>query len=346
MARDYCKESGEIRIRFTFPSIVYSMVKLARNLKVKNDHTLVQVLKAINETVSILSRAREYFTEDDYSPLFPDEVTLTQSCVKIGRQMLSPPEMSLELFILAAGVANYTGHEEMCYEFYVEAFTVYEELISESKQQFNAIQKLINSLLQSNVFNHENYETLITKALIHSSRLLKRSDQCKAILLASNLFSPEKAKRIDSKPEFRDSKKVLECLQKALKIADSVMDPAISVGLFVDILEEYLLFHERNFFENCQYINSLMELIQNTLQNPIKSTFNVKSPMAANLPRKALKEDLVKTAVHFTNILAFLRKKKEERVESMPGLEDGFQRGKWADIRVPVFDFSNLYHLD
>jgi vacuolar protein sorting-associated protein 35 len=322
------------------------MAILARNLKNKDDQILVEVLKAMNETISILSRAREYFTEEDYSPLFPDEVNLTQSCVKIGRQMLSPSEMSLELFILAAGVANFTDQEEMCYEFYVEAFTVYEELISESKQQFNAIQKIIHSLLQSVVFGYENYETLITKALIHSSRLLKRADQCKAILLASNLFFPEQSKRNESKPAMKNSKKVLECLQKALKIADSVMDPALSVGLFVDILEEYLLYHERNFFENCQYINSLIELIQNTLQNPIKSAFNVKSPMAAKSPRKEFKVDVVKTAIHFTNILAFLRKKQGERVDSMPGLEDGFQRGKWADIRIPVFDFSNLHHLD
>jgi vacuolar protein sorting-associated protein 35 len=57
---------------------------------------------------------------------------------------------------------------------------------------------------------------------------------------------------------YRDGKKVLECLQKALKIADSVMDVSLNVELFVEILEKYLWFYEnRNeavcFFSSPQY---------------------------------------------------------------------------------------------
>lgn len=75
----------------------------------------------MHETVEVLGRAREYFSEDDnYSPLFPDEVISNQSGVKIGRGMLSPPEVSLNLYILAAKVSNFTNQEDMCYEFFVQ----------------------------------------------------------------------------------------------------------------------------------------------------------------------------------------------------------------------------------
>lgn len=52
--------------------------------------------------------------------------------------------------------------------------------------------------------------------------------------------------RPEGKSAYRNSKKVLECLQKSLKIADSVMDRSVSVGLFVEILEKYLWLFEHN----------------------------------------------------------------------------------------------------
>jgi vacuolar protein sorting-associated protein 35 len=51
--------------------------------------------------------------------------------------------------------------------------------------------------------------------------------------------------RDEGKPAYRDSKRVLECLQRALKIADSVMDRNTTISLFVEILEQYLWYFER-----------------------------------------------------------------------------------------------------
>lgn len=105
--------------------------------------------------------------------------------------------------------------------------------------------RIISELLRTTVFGFENYETLITKCALHSSRLLKRADQSRGVMLSSRLFwADDSVPRPEDKPAYRDPKRVLECLQKALKIADSVMDHAISVGLFVEILEQYLWYFE------------------------------------------------------------------------------------------------------
>ena len=50
----------------------------------------------------------------------------------------------------------------------------------------------------------------------------------------------------EGKQSYRDGRKVLECLQKALKVADSVMDRSVNVELFVEILERYVWFFEKN----------------------------------------------------------------------------------------------------
>ncbi len=43
----------------------------------------------------------------------------------------------------------------------------------------------------------------------------------------------------------RDSQRVLECLQKSLKIAHSVMNPTIFMGLCLELLEHYIWYFDK-----------------------------------------------------------------------------------------------------
>lgn len=38
------------------------------------------------------------------------------------------------------------------------------------------------------VFGEENYDTLSTKTAVHSAKLLKKHDQCRAVYMCSHLF--------------------------------------------------------------------------------------------------------------------------------------------------------------
>ncbi|KAJ3273009.1 Vacuolar protein sorting-associated protein 35 [Terramyces sp. JEL0728] len=353
-AKNHLKESGDIRVRFTIAPIVNSMLLLAKSFSKSEDKThLDNILKGIHSTIGILARAREYYSEEEIdSPLFHEEASSYQPSGKIAKGLSSPPEISLKLYLLGALVADITEQEEMSYEFLVEAFTVYEESISESRAQFSAISQIIATLQKTTVFGFENYETLITKCAVHCSRLLKRADQSRGIALVSPLFwANDSSKRREEKPAYRNGKRVLECLQKALKIADSVMDPAISVGLFVEILERYLWFFEKQTdMITATYINSLIELVQNNLANPVRSSpfpSSLGGPLGAppRPTRNNSKRLLESTAVHFANILKHITTQKEEHRRSitsaMPDGESGFmaKEGRWGDIIVPYFEF-------
>lgn len=63
--------------------------------------------------------------------------------------------------------------------------------------------------------------------------------------MVSHLYWVDGQKRAENKPACRTPKRSLECLQRALKIADSVMDHSVSINLFVSVLEKYLWFFER-----------------------------------------------------------------------------------------------------
>jgi vacuolar protein sorting-associated protein 35 len=55
----------------------------------------------------------------------------------------------------------------------------------------------------------------------------------------------EKEEDDDDKIPFRDGKRVLECLQKSLRIATSSIDELTSVQLYCDALDQYLYYFER-----------------------------------------------------------------------------------------------------
>ena len=44
---------------------------------------------------------------------------------------------------------------------------------------------------------------------------------------------------------YRDGKRVLECLQRGLRVADACMDTAVSVELFVEILNRYVYYFDQ-----------------------------------------------------------------------------------------------------
>ena len=123
---------------------------------------------------------------------------------------------------------------------------MYEDSISQSRAQFTAITLIIGTLGGTVCFGYENYETLVTKCAVHCSRLLKRVDQCRGVALASHLFWTDGNRpREVGKPARRDGKRVLECLQKSLKIADSVMDHNINIEVFVEVLDRYVWYFEK-----------------------------------------------------------------------------------------------------
>lgn len=246
-ARDHLIQGGNIRIRFPLVPIVVSMLDLVKP-QAETDVVATNVLKAVYETIGIISRAREAFTEEDeeFAPLSQDGEQKRPSSIRLLKGLKSPPDMALHLYLLASQYADIAKEEEMCYEFFVQALTIYEEAVSESKAQYNSITQIIVTLSGRTCFGVDNYETLITKCAVHCARLLKRVDQCRGVTLASHLFwADDKLPRDEGRPAYRDAKRVLECLQKALKIADSVMDRNTSISLFIEILERYLWYFER-----------------------------------------------------------------------------------------------------
>ncbi|KPI44650.1 Vacuolar protein sorting-associated protein 35 [Cyphellophora attinorum] len=241
-------EAGNERIKYTTPALITASLKLARRFK-----------------------AREHF-EDNWqsqsSTLYRFmHQTLSQLFTRVNP---GSAELCLRLFVCCGQVADQCGFEEFAYEFFAQAFTIYEDSISDSRAQFQAVCIIAGALQTSRGFGKENYDTLITKAALHGSKLLKKPDQCRAVYLASHLWWAIEipGKEEDPANFYRDGKRVLECLQRALRVADACMDTAVSVELFVEILNRYVYyFDQQNETVTTKYLNGLIELIHSNLSS-------------------------------------------------------------------------------
>lgn len=95
---------------------------------------------------------------------------------------------------------------------------------------------------------------------------------------------------------YRDGKRVLECLQRALRVADSCMEQATSIELFVEILDRYVYYfdqanesvradvgHLGTMVETdrsqvtTKYINGLIELIHSNLGTNQQDSASIES---------------------------------------------------------------------
>ena len=135
-------------------------------------------------------KAREHL-QDDWSTQSSALYKFAHSLVSALYTRVSSPgasDLALRLFISCGAVADQCNFEEVAYEFFAQAFTVYEESVSDSRAQFQAICVIAQSLCGVRNFGRENYDTLITKCALHGSKLLKKPDQCRAVYLASHLW--------------------------------------------------------------------------------------------------------------------------------------------------------------
>ena len=156
---------GNERIRYTTPPLITSCVKLARRYKTREHY---------DDNWSSQSSALYKFMHNSLSALYT--------------RVNGAAEICLRLFVSCGQIADQTGFEEVAYEFFAQAFTIYEEAVSDSRSQFQAVCIIAGALHGTRGFTKENYDTLITKCALHGSKLLKKPDQCRAVYLASHLW--------------------------------------------------------------------------------------------------------------------------------------------------------------
>ena len=159
------------------------------------------------------------------SPLSPQDDRWLMKCEQIFKfcfqtinaLVKDQPELSLRLFLHGALVADRIDNETIVYEFFsqvssslhllrnsfplllffppshvsstcVQAFTLYEEEVTDSRAQQAAITFIIVTLEQLSSLGEENHETLRSNCAMSYLRLLKKPVQCRSVATCAHVF--------------------------------------------------------------------------------------------------------------------------------------------------------------
>lgn len=297
VAKRHFITGGPMRIRHTLPPLVISALKLARRYKVQQALRGESATKEVNDSWS--SQVHTLFTY------------IHQTICHLYTSLDSSSEISLRLFLLAAQSADEAGFEELSYDFYVQAFTIYEESIVESRAQLGAVGMIVRGLYGARVFGSENFERLTTKATLCGARLLKKPHQAAAVLMASHLWwqqgepstssasTPGEPPResstaavtaqsedpvgsaLSSPPSraypVREGKRVMECLSKTVRIANSSIDERQSVEILISALDAYIDYFDQGVVElTPKHLNGVVDAVASKLETLVANTPGMK----------------------------------------------------------------------
>eukprot|EP00698_Gefionella_okellyi_P018767 TRINITY_DN5666_c0_g1_i1.p1 TRINITY_DN5666_c0_g1~~TRINITY_DN5666_c0_g1_i1.p1 ORF type:complete len:792 (+),score=211.75 TRINITY_DN5666_c0_g1_i1:45-2378(+) len=225
---------GEARSKHTLVPLLFSALRLAKRIKAREE---------AGDSVNISTKKA------------------FQLCHEIGTAAAPlVPTLALPLFLQSAHVAAETGYESIAYEFITQAFIIYEtEYSGNSRLQYEAVALIAGSLYAIKGLLPENYDTLVLKVTQHSANLLKKEDKVRGVCNCSHLFCHDAESGL-----LRDPKRVLECLQKGLKIADSLMDAKSKTQLFVEILDQYLYYFAQDAMP-ARSVNQLIALVNTNM---------------------------------------------------------------------------------
>merc|ERR1711962_1266306 len=273
-ARKHFSAGGPLRLPHTLPPLVFQAYQLARKFySVKEedekwDPKVEKIFKFCHSTISALVKAEL-------------------------------AELPLRLFLqgaLACNAIPFSNHETVAYEYMSQAFSLYEDEISDSRAQLAARTLMIGTLEQMKCFSEENHDPLRTQCALAASKLLKKPDQCRGVQVCSHLFWSGKTKTNNGE-ELKDAKRVLDCLKKGVKIASQCMDPGTKTQLYIELLNKYIFFAEKG------HAGISDEIMQELIKRIREELPNIEAEEAEQVNK------------HFDNTIAHIKVRQEAGTE-------------------------------
>lgn len=162
-----------------------------------------------------------------------------------------------------------------------------------------SLQQIIGTLRETKNFSEENYDTLITNTSKYAARLLKKQDQCGLVCECAHLFWTGDSRCANDAG-------VLQCLKRAVRTADNILDAVAKAKLSVDILDKYLYFYDSECPKvEAKYLQAAVKMCQDNISEV-----------------ESGKEGLDEIKSHFKNTIRFIKRKaKGENSARYSGIE-------------------------
>jgi len=253
-------KGGVRRQKFTLPPLVNAYLILASSVSYSYEAILLNVASSGRPVHDeFAQRVHAAFETPNEYIKYLQKVYLSINDV-IGYISAEYPETGFKLFLNAVSQINDIkiergSFEEVGYNFASNAIQLIQEGKMESDKKLSMIVLFVGTLTAVNFLSIDNLNTIIANIVQASQTLVKRNDQCVAMINCSHLYYNDIIK---------DQNKIQECLTKAKRFADFAMTNGQNLNLFILILNKYLYYIEKGLgFVKVDTINDLIEVIKN-----------------------------------------------------------------------------------
>jgi hypothetical protein len=176
-------------MRYTIPSLVFSLYRLAQR-------SLKRVTEEDEKRRPSSDSGSENTTPSgqlEGPPKIPPLKLYQIAYQAIESISQAHPETAVRLYLhgvlsMNNVVSSGTDCEELGYQFASQALVLYQDEITDTDAKYRAITFIIGTLQKAIFFSFDNFETLTTNTVQYCAKLLKKQDQCKAILMCTHLF--------------------------------------------------------------------------------------------------------------------------------------------------------------
>uniref|UniRef100_A0A915CXI2 Vacuolar protein sorting-associated protein 35 n=1 Tax=Ditylenchus dipsaci TaxID=166011 RepID=A0A915CXI2_9BILA len=214
-------QGGAARLKHTLPATIFATFKLLLRYDENRD------------------------TIEDFDSRLGKTFQFCMNTINALKMQAEMPEVALRFHLQSALVSDkitFDKSTSVTYEFVSKAFAIYEEDISESREQVQSLTLLLATVQQIHQLPEESHEPLRNQCALYASKLIKRPDQARMVCLVARLFWFSKV--ANTEEYVKDGQRVVECLKKSIKIASQCMEDLVQITLYVHILSTYVHFYE------------------------------------------------------------------------------------------------------
>ena len=299
-------KGGKERMKVTLPALVSTYLNLAYSISnsfAKNNNIEDNDERVVHNDFISKYDLRNLDTNDLFNKFIRRVYTQINDTITLLEN--ENPELAFKLYLQLATQANNVKvdkitYEEVCYSSLSSAIQVFNSGKMNNDVKVDLLNEMIGSVLNFNILGHDNFISITSNIVQAAQTLIKRGDQCIAILSCVHLFC---------NGENMDKNKVNDCLVKAKRFADFAMTNPQNAILFIYIINKYVYLIDK--FENigfCDFIvvdtiNDLIELVKN----------HIHSMKIENKDAKFLPE----IEEYYNNTLSLLRERKKQNMSKI-----------------------------
>ena len=234
---------GPHRRKYTLPPLALRVIKFCNDITICYQNKLGLIPhkknknKILNEIIESLD-INKIENDDIFYKLIVNIYKLLKEILDLIAQ--EQPELGFKLYLYSFShsnsiICNKEKFQNFGITFLKNAMNIFEEGRYDQSHKYEMLVQ-VSSLLMTVKINKEDSEEIVNQLIKISQNMEKREEQCKAMLIISQIYFAI----------FKDSKKVMDCLNKARRFADFAMTNPKNLILFVEYLNKILYYIDKN----------------------------------------------------------------------------------------------------